>query len=366
MKKAISIIKEKRAGESRVILTPREVRLFVDNGFRVFVERGAGENVGITDASFEEAGAQLVDTETAWNSSKLILKYKPPTDEEIEYLNEDKVLGAVFHAEGNPSLINKLMNSGVTAFTYEFFRTKEGIFPLSVASSEIAGKVAVIYGAYHLQRQLGGEGVLLAPVVNVQGPKVLVIGYGNAGGAAARLAVAMGGQVTVLGTNREKLRAFQSTMSQNVRCLINSPEVLEREIVDADLVIGAILISTYDTPPMVTEELVKKMKKGSMIVDVTAGYGSGFLETFNQDTTFEEPVYEKFGVLHCKIDVLPLAYPITTVDAMSQHLAPYLLKFAESVYDLMIEDATSQAGKIVEAGKITHPEVLRHYEHGRV
>lgn len=194
MEKVISIIKEKRAGEYRVILTPREVKLFVDKGFKVLVEYGAGENIGISDISFEEAGAYLVDTETAWNSSKLILKYKPPTDEEIEYLDETKVLGAVYHAEGNLPLVSKLMNSGVTAFTYEFFRTKEGIFPLSVASSEIAGKVAVIYGAYHLQRQLGGEGVLLAPVVNVRGPKVLIIGYGNAGSAAARLAVAMGGQ----------------------------------------------------------------------------------------------------------------------------------------------------------------------------
>lgn len=365
MEKTISIIKEKRDGELRVILTPREVKLFVDNGFRVLVESGAGDNVGISDALFEDAGAQLVDTATAWNNSKLILKYKPPTDEEIEYLDDSKVLGAVFHAEGSPSLVSKLMRSGVTAFTYEFFRTQEGVFPLSVASSEIAGKVAVIYGAYHLQRQLGGEGVLLAPVVNIRGPKVLIIGYGNAGGAAARLALAMGGEVTVLGTNREKLRAFQATMPSEVRCLLNTPEVLEKEITEADLVIGAILISTYDTPPMVTENLVKKMKKGSMIVDVTAGYGSGFLETFDRETTFKDPVYEKFGVLHCKIDVLPLAYPVTTVDAMSQHLAPYLLKFAESVYNPEIEDATSQAGKIVEHGKITHPEVLRHYEYDR-
>lgn len=131
MEKTISIIKEKRDGEYRVILTPREVKLFISNGFRVLIEHGAGENVGIPDALFEEAGAQLVDTATAWNASKLILKYKPPMDEEIEYLNEDKVLGAVFHAEGNPSLVNKLMRSGATAFTYEFFRTKEGVFPLT-------------------------------------------------------------------------------------------------------------------------------------------------------------------------------------------------------------------------------------------
>ena len=362
MHKSISVIKEKSAGEQRVILTPREVGQFIDSGFEVFVEMEAGIRLGISDESYANTGAHVVDTETAWNSSRLILKYKPPTDEEFQYLNEDKVVGAVYHAEGNKALVQKLLDSKAAAYSYEFFCTPDGTFPLSVASSEIAGKVAVIYGAYHLQRQLGGEGVLLAPVVNVVPPKVLVIGYGNSGGAAARLAAAMGAQVTVLGTNHEKLRAFQATMPSNTRCLINTPETLEEEIKQADLVIGAILISTYDTPPMVTEDLVKKMKKGSMIVDVTAGYGSGFLPTFDKSTTFAEPVYERFGVLHCKIDVLPLAYPVTTVDAMSQHLAPYLVNFANAVYDSSTEDPTSEAGKIVENGQITHQEVQRHFD----
>jgi len=249
-----------------------------------------------------------------------------------------------------------------TAYSYEFFKTLEGIFPLSVASSEIAGKVAVIYGAYHLQAHLGGSGVLLAPVVNVKPPKVLVIGYGNAGGAAARLAVAMGAQVTILGTNKERLRAFQATMPSGTRCLLNSREVLEKEIIDADLVIGAILISTYDTPAMLDELLVQKMKKGSMIVDVTAGYGSGYMPTFDRSTNFENPVYERFNVLHCKIDVLPLAYPATTVDAMSQHLAPYLIELGESLYDSSVKNPTSLAGKIISQGEVMHSEVRRHMD----
>ena len=199
--------------------------------------------------------------------------------------------------------------------------------------------------------------------MNAQPLKVLVIGYGNAGGAAARMASAMGGEVVVLGTNKEKLRAFQATMPRGTRCYVNTPEVLEREILDADLVIGAILISTYDTQPIITEEMVKKMKAGSMIIDVTSGYGPGYIATFDHETSFEQPTFKKYGVLHCKIDTLPLAYPSTTVDAMSQHLFPYLLDVAKSVYDPTFENVTAAAGKIIENGKIVHYEVKRHFEH---
>jgi len=361
--KSISIIKEKAAGEQRVILTPREIALLVKAGYNVIVEKGAGENVGIPDKSYAEAGAKIASTKEAWTASKLIIKYKPPVDEEFQYLDKDKVLCAVFHAEGNPGLVKKLLKSKAEVYSYEFFRTKEGVFPLSVASSELAGQIAVIYGAYHLQVHLGGSGKLLAPVVNAQPLKVLVIGYGNAGGAAARLASAMGGEVVVLGTNKEKLRAFQAAMPSGTRCYVNTPDVLEREIRSADLVIGAILISTYDTKPIITEKMVKSMKPGAMIIDVTSGYGPGYIATFDRETSFKEPTFKKYGVLHCKIDTLPLAYPSTTVDAMSQHLFPYLLDLAASVYDPTLVNDTAEAGKIVENGKIVHREVKRHFEH---
>lgn len=361
--RAIAILREKGAGEIRVIATPREIARFVAEGFSVAVEKGAGIGVGIADADYASAGAVMLDTEEAWGFGNFIVKYKPPTDQEFGYLNSEKTICAVFHAEGNKDLVRRLMESKCTAYSYEFFRTPDGIFPLSVASSEIAGKVAVIYGAYHLQTHLGGSGKLLASVVNAAPLNVLVIGYGNSGGAAARLAAAMGARVTVLGTSRERLRAFQATMPNDVRCLLNDPVVLEREILAADLVIGAILISTFDTPAMVPESLVKKMKPGSMIVDVTAGYYSGYLPSFDRNTTFQFPVYERFGVLHCKIDVLPLAYARTTVEAMSQHLAPYIARLAQRVYDESHNDLVSDAGKIVSAGEITHPEVKRHFYH---
>lgn len=361
-KKTISIIKEKKVGERRTILLPEDLRIFIQNGYDVYVERGTGSGIGISDKEYANIGAKIVSTKQAWTQSNVIFKYKPPVDSEFRYINADKHIGAVFHAEGNKELTDKLLKSKCTAYTYEFFKTKEGIFPASVASSEIAGKVAVIFAAYHLQNNRGGSGVLLAPVVNVKPPKVVVIGYGNAGGSAARMAATMGGRVVVFGTNREKLRAFQSSMPIGTECFINTPKKLREELQDADIVIGAILISTYDTKPIITKEMVKKMKKGSIIMDVTCGYGSGYIETFDHNTTLENPVFSKYGVLHCKVDVLPSAYSVTTVQAMSKHLSYYLYRMAEGIYAQKPYDV-AEAGKIVQNGKIVHFEVQRHMEH---
>ena len=235
----------------------------------------------------------------------------------------------------------------------------DGIFPLSVASSEIAGKLAILHGAYYLQRHFGGAGILLAGVVGLKPPKVLVIGHGNAGGAAARLAATLGANVVVLGTNRERLRRFQATVPSSVTCYVNSPEVLARELPEADLVIGAILISTYDTPPIIDEDLVKCMKKGAVIVDITCGYGTGYLPTGDQFTSFGHPVTERHGVLHCKIKNLPAAVPVTTNEAVSTLITPYLIALGNAIFDDGIYDPVSVSGKIVEHGIIVHPEVER-------
>ncbi|MRG29293.1 hypothetical protein GIJ05_14230 [Laceyella tengchongensis] len=341
---------------------PDQVKLFCQSGYQVYVETGAGNGSGFSDKEYQEAGAEIVSTSEAWSASPFVVKFKSPGPHEYDYLHPDMNVGAFFHAEGNPELTKVLCDCGVTAYAFEFFRTMDGFFPMSFADSEIEGKMAVLYGAYHLQSHLGGSGVLLTDVVGVKQPKVVVIGYGTAGGAAVRLAVALGAEVVVLGTNQEKLRRFQATVPPSVRCLVNSQEVLARELNDADLVIGAIQISTYDTPPMIDEELVKMMKPGSMIVDVTCGYGSGYLPTFSQFTSFNQPVYERFGVLHCKIDLLPAAVPATTTRAVSPLVAPYLLNLGESIFNTNFFDGISAAGKIIENGKIVHYEVARHME----
>ncbi len=210
--KSVAILRETRHGERRVILKPTHVRLFHEAGFRVLVEHDAGTGLEISDQEYEHAGAQIVSTDTAWTAGPLVLKYKAPLPPEFGYFGPNLHLGAYLHAEGNPALTMALCRAGVTAYSYELFRAPDGIFPMSMASSEIAGKLAVLYGAYHLQSHLGGAGVLLASVPGIRPPKVVVIGYGNVGGAAVRLAAAVGAEVVVLGTNPARLRRFAATV----------------------------------------------------------------------------------------------------------------------------------------------------------
>jgi alanine dehydrogenase len=359
--KSVAILRETRDGERRVILKPPQVRLFHEAGFRVLVEHAAGAGLEISDRAYEQAGAEIVSTNTAWTGTPLVLKYKAPLPPEFDYFRPNLHLGAYLHAEGNPALTLALCHTGVTAYSYELFRTSDGIFPMSVASSEIAGKMAVLYAAYHLQAHLGGAGVLLAGMPNIKPPKVVVIGYGNVGGAAVRLAAAVGAEVVALGTNPARLRRFAATVPASVRCLISTPDVLARELPDADVVIGAILISTYDTPPIVTEQLVQRMKCGAVLVDVTCGYGAGYLPTCDPFTTHHEPTIDRYGVLHIKIKTLPESVPVTTNEAVSSLIAPYLLTMAHAVYGEAV-DPISTAGKVTEGGEVIHPEVRRHME----
>jgi alanine dehydrogenase len=358
----IAVTRETRPNERRVILLPREVGDVVEAGFEVLVERGAGAGIGVGDDAYARAGATIASRERVWGGSDVVVKYKAPTEAELPLLRRGLHLGGLFHAEGDLALTQALCDSGVTAYSYEFFRSADGGFPLAHPGGEVAGKLAVLHGAYYLQTHLGGRGVLLADVADVEPPRVLVIGHGKVGGAAVRAAEALGAQVTVLGRDRAHLRRFRGTVSSRVRCRLNSAEVLREEAVRADLVIGAILISTYDTEPMLTRDIVEAMRPGTVLVDATAGYGPGYLPTFTRETTLDEPVFERCGVVHCKIDVLPSAVPITTATAMSATIAPYLLALARSVYDGE-PDPPSQAGKIVEDGRITHPEVERHVLH---
>jgi alanine dehydrogenase len=362
MTKSISLLKEAQSGERRVLLVPSHIRQFRTEGFEVFVERDAGTGIGYSDNDYRAVGANIVDTKEAWYISPFAVKYRAPTPEEFKFLHKGLHLGAIYHAEGDKSLIQVLCESGITAYSYEFFQTPDGIFPLSVPGSEIAGKLAILYGAYYLQSHTGGAGILFSHVVGVQPPKVVIIGYGNAGAAAARLSIAMGAEVVVLGTHPERLRRFQATVPSSVKCYLTSPEVLEQELPTADLVLGAILISTYDTPSLIGENLVRRMKKGSVIIDITCGYGVGYLPTFPHFTTFEEPMVERFGVLHCKIDILPSAVPKTASQAISHVITPYLIALGNSLFDPSAHDSISAAGKIIEAGRILHPEVQRHMD----
>lgn len=359
--RVISILKERRAGEERVILLPEGAAKFTDAGYQVLVESDAGLLAGYDDTAYRAIGAEIVDTNTAWNTSDVVFKYKAPGPEEYRYFREGMHMASFMHAEGNLDLVEAMRSSGMSGYALEFFRTADGDFPVPVSDNEISGKMAIILASYHLQSHMGGSGVLMAHVPGARRAKVVVIGYGNVGGGAARLAAAMGAEVKVFGTNWFGLRQFMATVPANVECLINTPEALEAAILEADVVVGAILISTYDTPPMVSEDLVARMKKGAVIVDVTCGYGSGYMPSFDQLTTYAAPFYERHGVLHCKIDAMPASVPITAAEATNSNVWRYLLAMADGICSGS-QDAVAQAGCVVSGGKVVHPEVIRHID----
>ncbi|OED50859.1 hypothetical protein AB838_00365 [Rhodobacteraceae bacterium (ex Bugula neritina AB1)] len=357
--KSVSILKETRNGEKRVILLPKEACEFTEAGYQVFVETGAGQLSGYPDDAYRDIGAEIVSTKDAWHSSDVVLKYKAPGPDEYRFFRPGMHLACFMHAEGNLDMTEAMRASGMAAYALEFFQTQDGAFPVPVSDNEISGKLAIQLAAYHLQSHMGGSGVLLSGAPGAPKPKVVVIGYGNAGGAAARLAAAMGADVTVFGTRWEGLRQFQASVPGNVNCRINTPEALRAEVLTADVVVGAILISTHDTPPMLTEELVKEMKPGSVIVDVTCGYGSGYMPSFDKLTTYEAPFYERHGVLHCKIDAMPASVPRTAAHATSYNVWRNLLAFAQGIYGGE-EDPVARAGCVVRNHQCVHPEVLRH------
>lgn len=207
--------------------------------------------------------------------------------------------------------------------------------------------------------------MLLSRISGAPSAKVVVIGYGNAGGGAAHLAASMGADVSIFGTRWEGLRSFSANKISNIQCYINEPEVLREKVIEADVVVGAILISTHDTPPMLTESTVKRMQPGSVIVDITCGYGGGYMPTFNKLTTHTEPFYKRFGIQHCKIDAMPASVPVTATHATNSNVWRYLLALAEDIFHNKM-DSVSRKGCLVSGGRIIHPELARHIAMSRI
>ena len=358
MQPTVSILRETRDSDRRVILLPDGVQQFVDSGFKAYVETGAGAGLGASDTDYASAGATIVSTGEAWTVSPYVLKYKCPSVEERQYLRRPLHIAAHFYPGENYELTQHLKTHNVTAYSYEYFQADDGSFPLMTTDSEIAGKLAILFGARQLLTSQGGLGIMLASIPGVKPPKVVVIGHGNAGGAAARTAAALGNEVVVFGRNVESLRRFAATVPPSVRCLVIDPDSLAREIPDADLVVGAILISTYDTPTMVSEDLVRQMKAGSVIIDVTCGYGRGYLPTAHSLTRLGAPPYQVHGVWHYKDPVMPTQVHRTSATAASSNHARHLVNLGRSIFDDGFVDGPSQRAKFTDRGQIVHPDVI--------
>lgn len=354
--KRVSILKESRDGDLRVIALPGEVASFAAHGYEVYVESDAGRGQNASDHDYQAAGATVVGTDDAWNSSDVVFKCRCPSVPEYRYFRPELHLCSTFYLGDKPELAEVLNSQRVSAYSYEMFEDDDGTFPLMTTDSEISGHMAVIYAAYHLQDQLGGSGKMLGRMPGVEPTRVLVIGHGNAGGAAARAAAALGADVTVVGTSLSRLRRFAATMPPNVTCELNTRALLEGLVPECDVIIGAIRISNHGTEAIVTDAMVAGMRPGCVIIDVTCGYGAGYMPTADQRTRELAEAYKRHGVIHIKNDCMPKLVYLTAASAMSHAAFPHLLALAESVYT-GTPDRVSQRGQVTNGGAVVHPHI---------
>lgn len=359
--KKIAIMKETLNGEDRVILLPKDIKK-LSQKYLVMVEKGAGEKLGFLDADYVKQGAIIKTAEECWTQSDFIIKYKPPTKEEYKYLNSNTKISAIFHAEGDYELLKILKMKKVTAYTYEFIETKDGYFPLAYPGGEIAGKMAVMYANFYQQKQYGGSGKSLFSIRGCNRSKIAIIGYGNVGGAAIKLASDLGNEVYVFAKNINKLKKLSVYMNENIHCIKSTKENLKNILPNMDAIIGAILISTYDTKPIITKEIFNMLKKGTVLIDVTCGYGSGYIPSLNKYTTLNNPIYvSENGVVCCKINNLPAAYPISTTEAYSNNAIDWILKILDNEF-LYKKNSDVNRGKIFENGNIIHKVIKDHWD----
>jgi alanine dehydrogenase len=324
--KTVGVPKEIKTMEGRVSLTPDGVREFERLGIDVFVETGAGEAASITDAEFVAAGATIVNTAAdAW-SQEMVLKVKEPKEEEFAYLRDDLTLFTYLHLSAYPKVAAALVASGTTAIAYETVQAADGSLPLLAPMSEIAGRLATQAGARFLERPQGGRGVLMGGAPGVRPANVVVIGAGNVGYNAAWIAAGMLANVAILDKNLDRLRYLDQICVGRTTTLASNRGSIERALVDADLVVGAVLVAGARAPIVVSEDMVRSMKPGSVIVDVAVDQGGCIATT--HETTHTDPIYMQHGVVHYAVGNMPGAVPYTSTYSLTNATLPYQLEVA--------------------------------------
>jgi len=325
----IGVPKEIKSNEYRVGLTPANVELLINNGHKIFIEKNAGLESGFSDEDYLKAGAEIKDTPSEIYEAEIIVKMEVPQPSEYELLKQGQILFAYLHLAVEPELAKVLLKKKITAIAYETVETEDKKLPLLSPMSEVAGKMAVQIGANLLEKNHNGSGTLLGGVTGVESGNVTIIGGGIVGFNATRLAAGFGANVTVLDIDAEKLRQIDYILGNSVNTVISTPANIEKYIKNTDLLIGACLIRGGKAPILITEEMVKCMKKGSVIVDVAIDQG-GIVETIDRVTTHENPTFEKYGVIHYTVANIAGAVPKTSTIAITNATTPYILELANN------------------------------------
>ncbi len=352
----IGIPKEIKPQEHRVGMTPGGVKALVGDGHTVVVENGAGSGSGFTDEQYRAAGADLLRaSEDVWGRAALVVKVKEPLPAEYGFLRSDLTLFTYLHLAAVPELARALVSSGCTALGYETLEVN-GRLPLLEPMSEIAGRMAPVMGAYYLQRHRGGRGVLVPGVPGVAPAKVLVLGAGTVGTNSAEVAIGMGAQVTVINRNRDRLQDLEHRFGAAVVTLDATEENIAREVPLSDMVIGAVLVPGGKAPKLVTEDMVRAMAEGSVIVDVSVDQGGCIATT--RPTTHDDPVYAVHGVTHYCVANMPGAYPRTSTIALTDATLTYIRSLADQGVDGATEAGSVPASAVnVRGGRIVHDVV---------
>ncbi|NMG08161.1 alanine dehydrogenase [Brasilonema sp. UFV-L1] len=350
----IGIPKETKDQEFRVGLSPSSIRVLQENGHTVFVETQAGIGAGFTDDDYTSVGAKIVSTtEEAWNR-QLVVKVKEPLAAEYKFLQKEQILFTYLHLAADRKLTEHLIDCGVTAIAYETVeQSGSNKLPLLTPMSIIAGRLSVQFGARFLERQQGGRGVLLGGVPGVRAGKVVILGGGVVGTEAAKIAVGMGAAVQIIDVNVERLAYLETLFGSRVELLYSNSAHIETAVKDADLLIGAVLIPGRRAPILVSRNLVKQMRPGSVIVDVAVDQG-GCVETLHP-TSHTHPVYLEEGVVHYGVPNMPGAVPWTSTQALNNSTLPYVLQLANSGINALTNNPALAKGVNVQDHKLVHP-----------
>ncbi|RLL47149.1 alanine dehydrogenase [Oceanobacillus piezotolerans] len=355
----IGVPKEIKNNENRVAMTPAGVQNLVNAGQTVYIEAGAGLGSSFTDEEYKNAGAEIIaSAEDVWAEADMIMKVKEPLESEYKYFRKGLILFTYLHLANEPELTKALVDSGVTAIAYETV-TVNRTLPLLTPMSEVAGRMSVQIGAQFLEKSKGGKGIVLSGIPGVDRGTVSIIGGGVVGENAARIAVGLGANVNIIDLNPDRLRQLDHIFGDKVQTLMSNPFNIAKAVRESDLVVGSVLIPGAKAPKLVTEEMVKSMQPGSVIVDVAIDQGGNF-ETVDHVTSHDDPIFVKHDVLHYAVPNIPGAVPRTATIGLTNVTVPYAVQIAKKGLEQAVRDnAPLKAGVNVVDGKVTYDAVAR-------
>jgi alanine dehydrogenase len=354
----IGVPKEIKNNENRVALTPAGVVSYVQAGHKVLIETNAGIGSGFTNEEYVAAGAVIIeDAGDVWTQADMIMKVKEPLENEYKYFREGLILFTYLHLAANPELAKELLEKGIIGVAYETVQVGRAL-PLLAPMSEVAGRMATQIGAHYLQTTYGGKGILLSGVPGVERGKVTIVGGGNVGTNAAKMAIGLGADVTILDINADRLRQLDDIFGHSIQTLMSSPYNIAKCVAESDLVIGAVLIPGAKAPKLVTEEMIKTMKPGSVVVDPAIDQG-GSIET-SIATTHDNPTFVKHDVVHYCVANMPGAVARTSTMALTNATVPYGIQIAnKGIAKAIIENPALKLGINTAHGEVTYETVAK-------